>query len=192
MPFPGLIQCFCVLIVCSGCVGGVGVVEDLIVKQGLTAQKLMMGKEDKVYRLIGLKRNKSYEVRVSYPATIPCKISLGVFRSKEGISSSSKFRKLLNVEKLIFNSEESDVMFAKMHAEADGVRPLAVNEPQDWLLYNIVLEEVMFGIPVDSFPVIAMAVAILVVAFLFVCVCDLPGLDWLVAWIRGPVPEKDR
>eukprot|EP00268_Persea_americana_P040006 TRINITY_DN3969_c0_g1_i4.p1 TRINITY_DN3969_c0_g1~~TRINITY_DN3969_c0_g1_i4.p1 ORF type:complete len:152 (+),score=2.33 TRINITY_DN3969_c0_g1_i4:283-738(+) len=56
------------------------------------------------YQLRGLKASMWYEVKISYPASIPASFSLQLQRDKSYIGSNMK-RRLLNTEKLIFKAD---------------------------------------------------------------------------------------
>ncbi|CAI9093597.1 OLC1v1029141C1 [Oldenlandia corymbosa var. corymbosa] len=60
-----------------------------------------------LYQLKGLKSNTWYEVKISYPASIPASFSLHL-ETGSSDPGRHKGRKLLNTEKLIFKTESVD------------------------------------------------------------------------------------
>jgi len=67
---------------------------------------LQMG--SRLYQLEGLKSNTSYEVKISYPASIPSRFSLLLTRGNSSLVQNWK-RKLLNTEKLIFKTDNLEL-----------------------------------------------------------------------------------
>ncbi|KAL2611867.1 hypothetical protein R1flu_023559 [Riccia fluitans] len=115
-----------------------------------------------VYELLDLKESFSYEVKISYPASIPSRFSLSLAKAR---STGNKFlrRRLLDTEKVIFSVDrENDVeippeeggfeVLMLVTVEPAGVVGQADMEEQAFVVYNIMLEEVRFGgIPVQAF-----------------------------------------
>lgn len=60
-----------------------------------------------LYQLQGLQSHKWYEVKISYPASIPTSFSLQLRKGISDVGMTSG-RKLLNTEKLIFKTDRLD------------------------------------------------------------------------------------
>ncbi|KAG6544172.1 hypothetical protein Mapa_014372 [Marchantia paleacea] len=131
-----------------------------------------------VYELVDLEESFSYEVKISYPATIPSSFSLSL--AKEGIVHGS--RRLLNADKIIFQVGRGNSLQISRHetkfralvlvtVEPEGVVAKAHVQEQEFVIYNIMLERVRLGgIPVQAFWVgslafIALAISLLAAQF---------------------------
>ncbi|RWR79129.1 hypothetical protein CKAN_00769100 [Cinnamomum micranthum f. kanehirae] len=93
------------------------------------------------YQLHGLKASMWYEVKISYPASIPASFSLQLQRDKSYIGSNMK-RRLLNTEKLIFKadynllSEHSEV-HVLLTVEPGGVVAKPHVQERQYVIFNI-------------------------------------------------------
>ncbi|KAL0052463.1 hypothetical protein WJX82_002615 [Trebouxia sp. C0006] len=129
-----------------------------------------------------LKPDTGYEVRVSYPATVPSKVTLQLISRNSAQPVHTYRRQLLDTEKIIFYTDDlatnqGQEHMVELQAEATGIHrdgPAAIPE---YFLYNIVLVELVLGVPRDAFPVVVMVFfAVVVVALL---------LPW---WVDYAVP----
>eukprot|EP00803_Ostreobium_quekettii_P009542 evm.model.scf_847EXC.10 EVM.evm.TU.scf_847EXC.10 scf_847EXC:54126-55400(-) len=111
-------------------------------------ERLRMGTDVKIYKMTGLKPGSTYELRVSYPATIPAAISFKIIPNAGGAEGALQrsSRRLLNVEKLPFHVELDATIegipaghaLVSVSASPAGVRPSAINRPpEEWLIFNI-------------------------------------------------------
>ncbi|XP_059640433.1 uncharacterized protein LOC132282699 isoform X2 [Cornus florida] len=105
---------------------------------------LQMG--SRLYQLEGLKPHTWYEVKISYPASIPSSFSLQLRRGNSD-SGLKQRRKLLNTEKLIFKSDSMDLL-----RDQDGTYVLVTVEPEGFVAMPHVQEQkyVIFNIGVYS------------------------------------------
>lgn len=127
-----------------------------------------------VYELVDLEESFLYEVKISYPATIPSSFSLSL--AKEEIVHGS--RRLLNADKIIFqvgrgNSLQISRDETKFRAlvlvtvEPEGVVAMAHVQEQEFVVYNIMLERVRLGgIPEQAMWVGLLAFVALALSFL--------------------------
>ncbi|KAK9141993.1 hypothetical protein Syun_011393 [Stephania yunnanensis] len=131
----------------------------------------------RIYQLHGLKPLKWYEVKISYPASIPASFSIQLRRG-ESLMGLYKTRRLLNTEKLIFMadgdqlSESGGGLYVLVSVEpASFVAFPNVQERQD-VIYNIVCDELLlYGITHKAFWVgvlvlLCLGVALVVPQFL--------------------------
>lgn len=111
---------------------------------------LQMG--SRMYKLQGLKPYTWYEVKISYPASIPASFSIQLKRGNSSLALNHN-RRLLNTEKLIFRTESLD-----SHSHQGGIYVLATVEPEgivaiphvqerQYIIFNIVCDELLLGIP---------------------------------------------
>ncbi|KAF3608422.1 hypothetical protein DY000_02046026 [Brassica cretica] len=70
----------------------------------LRKETLPLQSGSRVYRLQGIKSSSWYEVKISYPASIPALFSLQLLRNGEMGLKLKQMRRLLNTEKLIFRT----------------------------------------------------------------------------------------
>lgn len=130
-------------------------IRKLKVGQELFQEELALWRGRCVYELQGLELSKSYEVKVSYPASIPASFTIELL--KEGSFQATRGgRKLLNTEKLMFRADESkhamvyDGMLSVhvlITVESAGVVAKRYTKERATVIYNILCEEVRFGIP---------------------------------------------
>ncbi|CAD7705177.1 unnamed protein product [Ostreobium quekettii] len=155
------------------------------------------------YKMTGLKPGSTYELRVSYPATIPAAISFKIIPNAGGAEGALQrsSRRLLNVEKLPFHVELDATIegipaghaLVSVSASPAGVRPSAINRPpEEWLIFNIVLVNVVGGIPVDALPVMGTGVFLIVAVILFVRWWIKGPLDRILLWLMGDDYRRNR
>ncbi|XP_031488443.1 uncharacterized protein LOC116256269 isoform X1 [Nymphaea colorata] len=135
---------------------------------------LQMG--SRYYKLIGLKPLHWYEVKISYPASIPASFSIELKRGNFEQERAFSLRRLLNTEKLIFRSgghslenNEDTSEGALVYVQPEGV----VAKPHLKDMFNIVCDELLLGIPYKAWWVGILA--ILCIAFVFVLSSVLPS-----------------
>ncbi|GLJ14996.1 hypothetical protein SUGI_0244850 [Cryptomeria japonica] len=125
----------------------------LNVGEELTREVLPLSKGQSLYELHGLKAPRWYEVKISYPASIPARFSIAIVQD----NSTKVFnlgRRLLNTEKLIFKADNIvpevsgyDRIFALVSVEPAGVVAKSHFREQQFVIFNIVCDELLFGIP---------------------------------------------
>ncbi|CAN6459921.1 unnamed protein product [Victoria cruziana] len=79
-------------------------VKELYVGLELHNETLPLQMGSRYYKLIGLKPLQWYEVKISYPASIPASFSIELKRGNYEQERDFSLRKLLNTEKLIFRA----------------------------------------------------------------------------------------
>ncbi|KAG7590350.1 hypothetical protein ISN44_As07g025250 [Arabidopsis suecica] len=99
----------CLLVFVNGlpCLGHENMfdVKALYVGKELWRETLSLQSGSRVYKLEGLKSNSCYEVKISYPASIPARFSLKLLKNREMGLKLNQMRRLLNTEKLMFKVE---------------------------------------------------------------------------------------
>ncbi|XP_026399927.1 uncharacterized protein LOC113295815 isoform X1 [Papaver somniferum] len=80
----------------------------LNVGEELQRETLPLQMGSRLYRLNGLESSTWYEVKISYPASIPSSFSIQLIRDKSDIGHNWN-RRLLNTEKLIFKTDSNDI-----------------------------------------------------------------------------------
>ncbi|MCL7043123.1 hypothetical protein MKW94_018425 [Papaver nudicaule] len=132
---------------------------------------LQMG--SRLYRLIGLKSFTSYEVKISYPASIPASFSIQLITDKLDTGDNWRNRRLLNTEKLIFNHQSLDQSekYVLVSVEPAGVVAIPGVNERELVVFNIVCDELLLGIPhkaiwVGVLVLICLGVAFVVPSFL--------------------------
>ncbi|XP_058083986.1 uncharacterized protein LOC131231710 [Magnolia sinica] len=127
-------------------------VKVLNVGEELRQEQLPFRMGYRLYQLHGLKASMWYEVKISYPASIPASFSIQLKRDKSDLQFNMK-RRLLNTEKLIFKADSNN-----MHSGQGEVHVLVIVEPagvvakphvheRQFVIFNIVCDELSFGIP---------------------------------------------
>ncbi|KAL0037476.1 hypothetical protein WJX79_010053 [Trebouxia sp. C0005] len=148
--------------------------------RAIASETLRFGSES--ISLEDLKPDTGYEVRVSYPATVPSKVTLQLISRNSVQPVHTHRRQLMDTEKIIFYTDDLATYQGQEHiveiqAEATGIHRDGPAAKPEYFLYNIVLAELVFGVPRDAFPIVMMVfLAIVVVALL---------LPW---WVDYAVP----
>ncbi|CAM8898782.1 unnamed protein product [Rhodiola kirilowii] len=127
---------------------------------------LQMGSS--LYELHGLEPLKWYEVKISYPASIPASFSLRLIRDASDFGLP-RLRKLLNTEKLIFqndNSTNEGPLHALVTVMPEGVVAIPNAKEQEFIIFNIVCDELLFGIPYKAWWVGALVMLCLALALM--------------------------
>lgn len=165
----------------------------------LSRELLKLDVEHKRYELTDLAPSTSYELRFSYPATIPARILFEVTGSSSDSTQRSRLRhssrKLLNCEKTIISTDQLGRVQGHEHAavviqaQRSSVHRDGPGGGPEYLIYNLVLAQLWYGVPHDAFPLIYCAVALLVVVLIFTPIFTrrlLPRLlDWLTCTEEG-------
>ncbi|ESQ34705.1 hypothetical protein EUTSA_v10008823mg [Eutrema salsugineum] len=138
----------------------------------LFKETLPLQSGSRVYKLEGLKSNSWYEVKISYPASIPALFSLQLLRNGEMGLKLNQMRRLLNTEKLIFKSESleevnnKDGLYVMVTVEPEGIVAIPNFKERSFIIYNIVCEEQLLGIAYSCWSVVVLVVLCLVVALI--------------------------
>eukprot|EP00668_Euglena_longa_P014640 GGOE01018636.1.p3 GENE.GGOE01018636.1~~GGOE01018636.1.p3 ORF type:complete len:144 (+),score=32.02 GGOE01018636.1:3-434(+) len=110
------------------------------------------------YRIVGLAPSASYEIKVSYPATMPA-----TFEVLWGAAQSQTSRRLLNTHKEIFATDGHGQVKVEGQLGTTEFMLLALRESHSYdiareqreaILYNIVVAPVLFGVPTEAYPLI--------------------------------------
>ncbi|KAI3468165.1 hypothetical protein Pfo_024828 [Paulownia fortunei] len=123
-----------------------------------------------LYQLRGLRPHMWYEVKISYPASIPASFSLQLHRGTSDLGLNQG-RKLLNTEKLIFNTDgmlsliEHGGMYVLVNVEPEGVVAIPGKQEREFVVFNIVCDELLLGIPHKAWYVAVLVLVCLVLAF---------------------------
>ncbi|KAK6236778.1 hypothetical protein SCA6_012115 [Theobroma cacao] len=134
----------------------------LNVGEELKKETLPLRMGSRVYRLQGLKSLTWYEVKISYPASIPASFSLQL---KKGNSDSGlkRNRRLLNTEKLIFKTDSLDMindqggLHVLVTVEPEGFVAIPNTKEREFIIFNIVCDELLSGIPYKAWWVVVFA-----------------------------------
>ncbi|XP_071733725.1 uncharacterized protein [Rutidosis leptorrhynchoides] len=143
----------------------------LVVGQELLKETLQLQTGSRIYQLQGLRPRTWYEVKISYPASIPARFSLQLIKGDSDLLLKQN-RKLLNTEKLIFkNDDDADLQndqsqtYVMLTVEPEGVVAIPFGKEREMVIYNIVCDELMLGIPHKAWWVVILAVVCLGMAF---------------------------
>ncbi|XP_041019244.1 uncharacterized protein LOC121261125 isoform X2 [Juglans microcarpa x Juglans regia] len=123
------------------------------------------------YQLQGLKPYTCYEVKISYPASIPASFSLQLKRGKSN-SVLNHYRRLLNTEKLIFRTESleslsnEDGIYVLVTVEPEGIVAIPHVQERQFIIFNIVCDELLLGIPHKAWWVVVLVLFCLGLAFI--------------------------
>ncbi|XP_048436252.1 uncharacterized protein LOC103951769 isoform X3 [Pyrus x bretschneideri] len=122
-----------------------------------------------LYWLHGLKPYTWYEVKISYPASIPASFSLQL-KKGDLESALTGNRRLLNTEKLIFKTEslrsdDQGDMSVLVSVEPEGVVAIPNVQEREHIIFNIVCDELLLGIPYKAWWVVGFVVVCLALAF---------------------------
>ncbi|XP_039830135.1 uncharacterized protein LOC120691191 isoform X2 [Panicum virgatum] len=138
----------------------------LSVGKELVGETMPLRHGRRVYRVDGLRPSAWYEVKISYPASIPSSFSIRLVDDPDDADWSSKNRRLLNTEKIIFKAEDSNPVYVLVTVEPEGVVAKPNVQERELALFNIVCDELMLGIPVFAWWVGIAALLCIVLASL--------------------------
>lgn len=116
-----------------------------------------------LYQINGLKSQTWYEVKISYPASIPASFAIQLMRGDSNLGLKQQ-RKLLNTEKLIFESGDVKLLseqggtFVLVTVEPEGVVAIPHVQEREEIIYNIVCDELLLGIPHKAWWVIFLVI----------------------------------
>lgn len=139
----------------------------LQVGQELMKETLPLQSGSRLYELQGLNSNKWYEVKISYPASIPATFTLQLSKGSSGLNGG---RKLLNTEKIIFQADSIQFLGDKggtsvlVNVEPEGIVAIPGVKERKYVIYNIVCDELLFGIPHQAWYVVVLVVLCLALA----------------------------
>lgn len=163
-------------------------VDDKILKVGeeLWRETMPLQGGSRFYQLQGLKPHKWYEVKISYPASIPASFSIQLKRNKTDVVLNNN-RRLLNTEKLIFmtssNQDEFQLVLVTVEPEGFPAKPQVAE--RQFIIFNIVCDELLLGIPHKAWWVVALALLCLGIAFI------VPSFLPLYLLPKNQVPRTD-
>ncbi|PHT60081.1 hypothetical protein CQW23_02444 [Capsicum baccatum] len=115
-------------------------VKVLRVGQELMKETLPLQSGSRLYELQGLNSNKWYEVKISYPASIPATFTLQLSKGSSGLNVG---RKLLNTEKIIFQGNNLQLLrdkggtFVLVNVEPEGIVSIPGVKERKHIIYNI-------------------------------------------------------
>ncbi|XP_059274833.1 uncharacterized protein LOC132029581 isoform X1 [Lycium ferocissimum] len=163
----------------------------LQVGQELMKETLPLQSGSRLYELQGLNLNKWYEVKISYPASIPATFTLQLSKGSSGLNVG---RKLLNTEKIIFQADSLQLLgdkggtFVLVNVEPEGIVAIPGVKERKHIIYNIVCDELLLGIPHQAWYVVVLVVLCLALALVipsFLPSYLLPGNQGLNAASHG-------
>ncbi|KAM5565602.1 hypothetical protein ABKV19_019557 [Rosa sericea] len=142
----------------------------LNVGEELWRENLPLRMGSRLYRLQGIKPDTWYEVKISYPASIPASFSIQLKRGDLELPLNGN-RRLLNTEKLIFKSEndgsnDQGGTYVLVTVEPEGVVAIPNVQEREYIIFNIVCDELLLGIPHQAWWVVGFVVVCLVLAFI--------------------------
>ncbi|KAH0464528.1 hypothetical protein IEQ34_007314 [Dendrobium chrysotoxum] len=124
----------------------------LNVAEELQREALPLKMGQRFYKLLGLKESSWYEVKISYPASIPASFFLDLKKNLAELQIRTS-RRLLNTEKLIFKfdskklSSGENEAFVLVTVEPAGIVAKPNVQKNKLVLFNIICEELFVGIP---------------------------------------------
>ncbi|XP_028772419.1 uncharacterized protein LOC114729564 [Neltuma alba] len=144
------------------CFGNVDENKILRAGQELWRESLPLNGGSRLYQLQDLKPQTWYEVKISYPASIPA--SFAIQLEKEMVLGNN--RRLLNTEKLIFKTESNlDKTRVLVTVEPEGFVAIPHVRERPFIIFNIVCDELLLGIPQQAWWVVVLAMLCLGIAF---------------------------
>ncbi|WCJ37445.1 hypothetical protein M5689_018583 [Euphorbia peplus] len=139
----------------------------MIVGKELWKETLPFQRGSRLYHLQGLKSYSWYEVKISYPASIPATFSIQL-QKEDFDMGMNRNRRLLNTEKLIFKtdnltSQQSQRNFnVLVTVEPEGFVAIPNVPERSYIIFNIVCDELLLGIPHKAWLVVILVLLCLV------------------------------
>ncbi|KAJ7965909.1 Caveolin-1 protein [Quillaja saponaria] len=161
---------YIIIIIINGpalCFGNMVGNKILIVGEELWRETMPLKGGSRYYQLQGLKSNSCYEVKISYPASIPASFSLQLRRGKLDLAKNSN-RRLLNTEKLVFKTESLDLgeLYVLVTVEPEGIVAITNVTERQFISFNIVCDELLLGVPYKAWWVVVLGLLCLGLAFI--------------------------
>ncbi|KAG8098642.1 hypothetical protein GUJ93_ZPchr0013g34984 [Zizania palustris] len=120
----------------------------LTVGEELTGEAMPLRHGRRLYMLDGMRPSAWYELKISYPASIPSSFSIRLVDDPYSVEGwGIKNRRLLNTEKIIFKAESSKPVYILVTVEPEGVVAKPNVPERELAMFNIVCDELMLGIP---------------------------------------------
>ncbi|XP_047077427.1 uncharacterized protein LOC124687720 [Lolium rigidum] len=114
----------------------------------LVGETMPLRRGRRFYRIAGLRPPAWYEIKISYPTTIPSSFSVRIVNDPHAVEEwGSKNRRLLNTEKMIFKAESTKPVYVLVTVEPEGVVAKPDVPERELALFNIVCDELVLGIP---------------------------------------------
>lgn len=162
----------------------------------ITGELIDLDGDARAYQLVDLKPSTGYEVRLSFPASIPAFIKFQIVDGSAAAPAlrSKQARRLLDCEKLIFATDSNSAVqgFATpavlVTAKRRSVHRDGPTAGASKLVYNIVLAELLpvVGLPLDSIPVVVAVVAAVLIALLWSLYWSRSIFPRLLLWLTAP------
>ncbi|KAJ6361564.1 hypothetical protein OIU78_002067 [Salix suchowensis] len=116
--------------------------KNLIVGEELWKETIPLQLGSRVYELHGLKSHTWYEVKISYPASIPASFTIQLKKDDSDPGMNRVVRRLLNTEKLIFKSDvildsNQSKLCVLVRVEPEGVVAIPNVEERKDITFNI-------------------------------------------------------
>uniref|UniRef100_A0A0E0KKD4 Uncharacterized protein n=1 Tax=Oryza punctata TaxID=4537 RepID=A0A0E0KKD4_ORYPU len=120
----------------------------LTVGEELMGETMPLRHGRRLYRLDGTRPSAWYEVKISYPASIPSSFSIRLVDDPHFVEDlGSMNRRLLNTEKIIFKAGSIRPVYVLVTVEPEGVVAKPNVPERELAMFNIVCDELMLGIP---------------------------------------------
>ncbi|XP_021639096.2 uncharacterized protein LOC110634418 isoform X2 [Hevea brasiliensis] len=120
--------------------GDIGENKVLTVGKELLKETLPLQMGSRIYGLQGLKSYTWYEVKISYPASIPATFSIQLKKDDSDLGMN-KNRRLLNTEKLIFKTDSltgnQNKLYVLVTVEPEGVVAMPHVPERQYIIFNI-------------------------------------------------------
>ncbi|KAJ9147660.1 hypothetical protein P3X46_029795 [Hevea brasiliensis] len=149
--------------------GDIGENKVLTVGKELLKETLPLQMGSRIYGLQGLKSYTWYEVKISYPASIPATFSIQLKKDDSDLGMN-KNRRLLNTEKLIFKTDSltgnQNKLYVLVTVEPEGVVAMPHVPERQYIIFNIVCDELLLGIPHKAWWVVILVLLCLGLAFI--------------------------
>ncbi|XP_038892686.1 uncharacterized protein LOC120081684 isoform X1 [Benincasa hispida] len=143
----------------------------LNVGEELWRETLPLQLGSRLYHLQGLKPDMWYEVKISYPGSIPASFSLELKRDLTSLVEKQS-RKLLDTEKLLFKTEGMNLLGDQVDThvlvtvKSEGVVAIPSVQERESIIFNIACDELLIGIPHKAWGVGGLVIFCLILAFI--------------------------
>ncbi|XP_050366023.1 uncharacterized protein LOC126784596 [Argentina anserina] len=158
------------IVICGSSLSYGDLVDQKVLNVGeeLRRESMPLRMGSRLYRLQGIRPSTWYEVKISYPASIPASFSIQLKRGDSELPLNGNNRRLLNTEKLIFinNWNDEGGMYVLVTVEPEGVVAIPDAQEREDIIFNIVCDELLLGIPHQAWWVVGFVVVCLVLAFI--------------------------
>ncbi|KAL0330745.1 UNVERIFIED_CONTAM: hypothetical protein Sangu_1620000 [Sesamum angustifolium] len=132
---------------------------DLHVGEELLKEALPLQNGARLYQLQGLRPHRWYEVKISYPASRYCRLGA---ESRKKIAQYREDNFM--TDEMLLSTDQGGISVL-INVKPEGIVAIPGIQEREYVMFNIVCDELLLGIPHKAWYVVILALVCLVLAF---------------------------